>query len=95
MINRKTPVQTVESANTGDSYNCATRALIDYNTDYGTVTIPWGFFRELMGRVSPERSVRNDLKIELIRKLINKELVKDPESHYIKIDEIRMVIEDE
>lgn len=95
MINRKTPAQTIEGVNTGDLCKCATRALIDYNTDDGTVTIPWSFYRELIGRASPERAVRDDLKIKLIRKMIAKKQAENPDSHYINIDDIRMVIDDE
>lgn len=93
MIQKKTPEQLREMTCSG---KCTGSALINYNTDDATVTIPYGYFKEIHDRIIPDRYIRAELKVEIIRKMINQELEERPdEPHYMDFDQIRMVIDDE
>lgn len=93
-INKKTPAQTFEGVNTGGSYKCATSApLIDYNTQFGTVTIPFGYFKDLHDRILPDKYVRAEEQIRMIRQMIKR--AESKEMSFVDIDDLRMVIDDE
>lgn len=87
-INKKTPEQTVRGVNSGESCMCATSALIDYNTQQGTVTMPFGYFKEMHDRVLPDRYIQCEEKLNILRRLLK---LKE-EDKYIDIESVRMVI---
>lgn len=92
-INKKTPEQTVEGVNSGASCKCATSALIDYNTQQGTVTMPFGYFREMHDRIMPEKYIRAEEQVRMIRQMIKRQESK--EMSFVDIEDLRMVIGDE
>ena len=92
-INKKTPEQTVRGVNSGDSCKCATSALIDYNTQFGTVTIPFGYFKDLHDRILPDKYIRAEEQIKMIRQMIKRQESKD--MSFVDIEDLRMVIDDE
>lgn len=92
-INKKTPAQTFEGVNTGGSYKCATSALIDYNTQFGTVTMPFGYFKDLHDRILPDKYIRAEEQIKMIRQMIKRQESK--EMSFVDIEDLRMVIGDE
>lgn len=90
-INKKTPEQTVRGVNSGESCKCATSALIDYNTQQGTVTMPFVYFKEMHDRVLPDRYIQCEEKLNTLRRLLK---LKE-EDKYIDIESVRMVIGDD
>lgn len=90
-INKKTPEQTVRGVDSGDSCKCATSALIDYNTQQGTVTMPFGYFKEMHDRVLPDRYIQCEEKLNTLKRLLK---LKE-EDKYIDIESVRMVIGDD
>lgn len=92
-IQKKTPEQTVRGVNSGASCSCATSALIDYNTQFGTVTIPFGYFKDLHDRILPDKYIRAEEQIKMIRQMIKRQESKD--MSFVDIEDLRMVIDDE
>lgn len=92
-INKKTPEQTVRGVNSGDPCKCASSALIDYNTQFGTVTMPFGYFREMHDRILPDKHVRAEEQIRIIRQMIKR--AENKEMSFVDIEDLRMVIDDE
>ena len=92
-INKKTPEQTVRGVNSGDSCNCAISALIDYNTQFGTVTIPFGYFREMLDRVLPDKYIQCEEKLNTLRRMMKRQEEKD--LSFLDLEDIRMVIGDD
>ena len=90
MIQKKTPEQLREMTCSG---KCTGSALINYNTDDNTVTIPYSHYVELLRRTNPENAVRHEEQINILRKLIKRQESK--EMSFVDIEDLRMVIDDE
>ena len=92
-INTKTSAQTIGKAGADASCKCATSALIDYNTQFGTVTIPFGYFREMLDRVLPDKYIQCEEKLNTLRRMMKRQEEKD--LSFLDLEDIRMVIGDE
>ena len=90
-INTKTSAQTIGKAGADASCKCASSALIDYNTQQGTVTMPFGYFKEMHDRVLPDRYIQCEEKLNTLKRLLK---LKE-EDKYIDIESVRMVIGDD